>query len=248
MKFSIILGLALLPACAFAQKVEIGIGGGISTNTAASDNMPYKANINIINYAANAKVLYNGEGGLQIGLEFGSSRLAGKTTNSYYNFNTHVNIVGNDGKLLVYSRLTPFALIQLNYKLELSPKSYVYGGMAAGYAQAIDKHENNANEGYVTPDGGHGYVAGLQIGYTQYLSDRWGFDLQAAGRYYGFFYDAHIPTGPGGLDEERLKYGVGAVPVTLQIRYRFLQYGYHSPRKVREKNDHKSGRSKHVYW
>jgi len=217
--------LAMLPAASFAQKIELGLAGGISMNGKPSGNMPFKADKTAINYVATLTGLYNINNYIQAGLEVGASGLSGKTTITYTDVNG--NPIKSEDKRFVYAKKALTLSAVANGKLSMG-NGYGYAGIAIGYAGARhDSKKLNDNEIYRAPDGGNGLLAGLQIGYVNGITKRLALSAQAALRYYSLRYDAHVGAG------ETLKYNIIAFPLTVGIRYMLFS----SETKEKERQD-----------
>ena len=214
--------LLLLPFAASAQ-TEIGIDGGISANTAPTANMPYKSNSPAPNYAGLASIIFNLSKHCQLGLQVRAEGLSGRSNHSYTDF--HGNEIGDDGKRFVYAAPLLTADVVLNRRVGFG-KGYFYYGIAAGGAGSINSHSNGNNVSYRAPDGGIGYEAGVQIGYTLGITSSLGVNMELAARYINLSYTAHAPSSS---DDALLHYGIVAFPLTIGIRYRHVRDIYLGP-------------------
>lgn len=208
-----------------AQSLEIGVGGGFSTNTAPSDNMVYKSDQSLINYALNLKVIHTTYSNWQIGFDAHVLELSGKTTKRFEGMpNPYLGYVGGDNKKLVYAKYAVSGCLVGNKAFMFNNnRSYIYLGVAAGYASARNEsHNYKPNEGYKAADGGRGPVIGGQVGYVASLSERVGLNLDVAVRNYHFSYDAGAPQVFNPPTD--IKYSITAFPITVGIRY-FISRG-----------------------
>ena len=211
----ILFCLLFTPACTFAQNFELGLGAGISTNTKPSDNMPYKGDKFTINYAFTFDVLYNISDYLQAGIEAHATQLSRKSSTVYTTF--YGNKIGNDNKRFVYAKSATSVCAIVNGKLP-ARNGYAYGGLAVGFGAARhDSKTLSSSESYRAPNGGNGLVFGLQVGYVLGLTERLGFQAQAALRHFSLSYDAMEPTG---TTADNLKYNIMSFPITVGLRYR----------------------------
>jgi hypothetical protein len=220
MKKVLLLVLLSFQYSVYAQSWELCLGGGISTNTSPGGNMEYKADQSLLNYAATLKLIYTNKANWQFGFDGHLLELSSKSSKKYggyYNDELHILSVGGDDKKLVYAKYAPAFCFSVNKKFVFENKSDVYAGIAVGYGFARNNSEHfNANEGYKGPDGGRGFVYGVQLGYTKDFSEKLGFNFEAALRYYDFKFTAEAPQRPM---FERLHYNVIAFPITIGLRY-----------------------------
>ena len=220
MKRLLALSILLLTYNAQAQKVSLAIGAGGATNGQPTDNMVYKGDQSPFNYAVQAKLTYNTVTNWQYGIMGHMHELSSKSDSTYPGFpNRYLRIdsVGGDGKKLLYSKYTVAACLFLNKNFQLSEKTSVYLGIAAGWGFARNNslyYEENIS--YVTADGGDGFCYGGQLGINQMLGKRVAFFLDVAFRQYNFEYDAGAPLI---RPAENLKYSIWALPVTVGLSY-----------------------------
>jgi hypothetical protein len=216
MKSVLLLTVLSIPITLQAQKIEIGLGGGVSINGKPSDNMPFKGNVITINYAANLSFVYNLNINWQTGLEIGVTELSRKSTDT---FKTFFGVkFGNDDKRIVYAKRLPSAVIFFNRKF-YGKNGYGYAGIGVGYGGVSHDSKNLwANESYRAPNGGNGLVLGVQAGYLKPISSSLAVFTQAAMRYYSLNYDAKEPLGT----QVNLKYNIAAFPFTAGLRYIFM--------------------------
>jgi len=212
----VIFFILLLPFAAQAQ-TELGIGGGISANTAPTGNMPYKSNNPAPNYAGMASVIFNLSTNWQLGLQVRAEGLSGRSSHTYTD--PHGNEIGDDGKRFVYAAPLLSGDIVLNRRVGFG-KGYFYYGIAAGGAGSVNNHSISNSVSYRAPDGGVGYEAGLQIGYTLGVTSSLGVNMELAARYINLSYTAHAPASS---TDALLHYGIVAFPLTIGIRYRHVK-------------------------
>ena len=218
MKASIcLLFLLVLHITVDAQNIEIGLAGGISTNSAPSDNIYYKSDKAAINYGGTLTVLYNFMDHMQYGIEAHVLELSGTSDKVYTGLNGLP--IGGDDKKFVYAKNDAAVCGVFNGRLDVG-RGYVYAGAALGYNISRQSSTTLAsNESYRTPDGGHGFVFGAQLGYVYGVSHKLGFFAEAAYRYIDLKYDAEAPAIAPKTD---LHYHLTAMPVMIGIRYRIL--------------------------
>lgn len=220
MKRLLALSILLLAYNAQAQKVSLSIGAGGSTNGQPTDNMVYKGDQSLFNYAVTAKLTYNTVTNWQYGIVGHMHELSSTSDSTYQGFpNRYLRIdsVGGDGKKLLYSKYTIAACAFLNKNFQVGEKTGIYLGVAAGWGFA----RNNSlyydeNVSYVTADGGDGFCYGGQLGINQMLGNRVSFFLDIAFRQYNFEYDAGAPLV---RPVEKLNYSIWALPITVGLSY-----------------------------
>lgn len=220
MKRLLVLSILFLAYNAQAQKVSLAGGVGGAVNGSPSDNMVYKIDQSLLNYAVQAKLTYTTVTNWQYGLVGHMHELSGKSSKKYKGFpNRHLRIdsVGGDGKKLVYARNTVAACAFFNKNFMLNKKTSIYLGLAAGWGFA----RNNSlyyeeNESYKGADGGNGLCYGGQLGINSYLNDYASFFLDVSFRQYTFEYDAGAPTI---RPAEDLAYSIWALPITVGLSF-----------------------------
>lgn len=220
MKRLLVLSILLLTYNAHAQKVSLAGGVGGAVNGSPSDNMVYKIDQSLLNYAVSARLTYTTITNWQYGLSGHMHELSGKSTKKYQGFpNRHLRIdsVGGDGKKLVYARNTVAATAFFNKNFALNKKTAIYLGLAAGWGFA----RNNSlyyeeNETYKGADGGNGLCYGGQLGINSYINDYAAFFLDVSFRYYNFDFDAGAPTI---RPAEDLSYSIWALPITVGLNF-----------------------------
>lgn len=219
-QFITLLSAILISATANAQRgaIEIGLGAGVSTNDNPSSNMAYTGNKGTLNYSGLLNGMYNVHRSISVGLEFRALELSRVSEDSVYNTYLKTQI-GGDDKRFVYSKMMVSACAVGNGKLNIM-RGYLYGGLAAGYG--FSRHDSKTrgnNESYRAPDGGSGFVWGLQGGFTYGLSPAVGLNLEAALRNYSLNYDAGAPEIFPYTD---LKYNITAYTITAGIKVRIM--------------------------
>lgn len=222
MKRLLVLSLLLLAYNAQAQRVSLAAGVGGAFNGAPTDNMVYKSEQSLLNYAAQGKLTYTSKTNWQFGLNVHLHELSGKTTKRYGGFpNRHLRIdsIGGDGKKLVYAKYTVAAMAEINKAFKLNPKTFIYIGVAGGWGFARNNSLYYAeNEDYNGPDGGDGLCLGGQVGFKAYMSEYVSFFFEVAPRYYNFLYDKEVEA-PLVRPYERLEYSILAVPITVGLSF-----------------------------
>ena len=215
---------SLLPVVSYSQNMEVALSGGVLVNTAPSDNMYYKADKYVVNYAGQLAILYNFAPHLQAGLEGHLFSLSNTSSATYISPTTGATI-GSDNKKFVYASLATSVCAVGNAKLNIG-YGYAYAGLALGYALTRnDSKTLSADEVYKAPDGGKGFVLGAQVGFVHGISASLGVFLEVAMRYCDLKYDAQAPFMHPAAD---LHYSVIAFPATVGIRYRFLNARMHN--------------------
>jgi hypothetical protein len=218
--------LLLLPVCCCAQRVELGVSGGASANTAPSYNMPFKSNIPAANFYGSIMLIANLASSdiyskmanrMQLGLEISGLELSGKSTHRYAGID-HVPI-GNDNKRFVYAKPCITGLVVCNDRRPVG-YGYFYYGASAGLAGGANNHTLSAGESYKAPNGGIGYAVGAQAGYTHGLSANLGISLQIAARYIYLYYSAQTPQAGS---HAYLHYSILATPVSIGLRFRLVK-------------------------
>ena len=213
-----------LPSVSYSQNIEVALSGGFVVNTAPTDNMYYKADKYVVNYAGQIAILYNFAPHLQAGLEGHVFSLSNTSSKTYVSPFTG-SIIGNDNKKFVYASLATSVCAVGNAKLNIG-YGYAYAGLALGYSLTRDDSKTlSADEAYKAPDGGKGFVLGAQVGYVHGISASFGFFIEAAMRYCDLKYDAQAPFVHPAAD---LHYQVMVLPVTIGLRYRFVNSRTHN--------------------
>jgi len=212
-----LLLILFIPFVTYSQNIEVGLAGGISTNSSPSGNMYYSIDKWTINYAGSFNALYNFTDHMQFGIEAQVSELSGISDNTFVSpYNTYI---GGNNKRFVYARKDITICGVFNGKYNIG-RGYVYGGAAIGYGMARhNADELSSNESYRAPNGGAGLVAGGQIGWVIGINGRLGAFIEAAYRYMDLKYGTQAPKE---TQQENLHYHLSAFPVIIGIRYRLF--------------------------
>jgi hypothetical protein len=215
--FAYILISLLVPFNILAQNIEVGIAGGISTNSAPSANMYYGFDKWTSNYVGALNAVYNFADHMQFGLEGCVSELSGVSNNVFVSpYNTYI---GGDNKRFVYAKKDISLCGVFNGRYNTG-RGYVYAGAAIGYGMVRhNADELSSNESYRAPNGGAGIVAGGQIGWVVGINGKLGAFVEAAYRYMDFKYNTQAPKE---AQQEDLHYHLSAFPVIIGIRYRLI--------------------------
>lgn len=223
MKRLLVLSILLLAYNAQAQKVSLAAGVGAAFNGSPTDNMVYKSEQSLLNYALQAKLTRTTVTNWQFGIGGHMHELSGKTTKKYggfYNRHLKIDSVGGDGKKLVYAKQAVSATVFVNKNIPLGgPKASFYIGAAFGYTFSRNNSLYYAeNESYKGPDGGRGLCYGGQLGINAYLSEYVSFYFELAPRYYNYTFDKEVEA-PQIRPYERLEYSVFAFPITIGLSF-----------------------------
>lgn len=211
----------------FAQKSEIGIGGGATILSGASGNIHYKATEGstagtlTLTYAYNLHHVYT-ESKLtaQTGFNIHVLKLAGESTDTFQYFG---QTIGNDGKAFIYAKNAIAVCPMINIKYRMSARTYIYGGASVGVIYGVNSSNKRWQdfEGkeytYTAPNGGAGLALGLQAGVNQRVTQRLAINLEVGLRRYNLHYKVDDASYPGGF---AFNYNTMAIPVTLGVRYR----------------------------
>lgn len=241
MKRLLVLSILLLTYNAQAQKVSLAGGVGGAVNGSPTDNMVYKIDQSLLNYAVMTKLSYTTVTNWQYGIVGHMHELSGKSTKKYPGFPNRylkVDSIGGDGKKLVYAKNTIAACLFLNKNFELNGKTAIYLGLSAGYGFARNNSQYyQENETYKAADGGDGFCYGGQLGINSYLNDYASFFLDVSFRYYNFSYDAGAPLV---FPVEKLNYSIWALPITVGMNFDLFKVppGRSNSFNVRKKKFH----------
>jgi hypothetical protein len=218
MKKLVFLLVASIASFMTIAQTELGLAGGFSVNSKPTNNMYYKGDKLAINYAGVATVLFNMKNNLQGGIQLNIQELSRNSEMTFVAMNG-VDVIGNDGKKFVYSKVSSTLCGVLNRKWIVdSSGSYIYYGAAMGFAIARNNSKKlESNVSYKAPDGGFGLAAGLQVGYARSLSDKLSLNLEIAARYMDLDYSAKAPIFS---PSSNLHYRIITYPVTLGLRYK----------------------------
>lgn len=222
MKRLLVLSILLLAYNAQAQKTSLAAGVGGAFNGSPSDNMVYKSEQSLLNYALQAKVTRTTITNWQYGIGGHMHELSGKTSKKYPGFpNRHLRIdsIGGDGKKLVYAKQAVSATFFINKSFQLSKTTSIYLGGTIGYGFARNNSLYYAeNESYKGADGGRGICYGGQLGINAYMSEYVSFYFELAPRYYNYKFDKEVEA-PLVRPYERLEYSIFAFPITVGLSF-----------------------------
>jgi len=229
---SIILAVTaiVLTGNVFAQQYEVGLNAGIST-TGKPHRSLYKGDENIYNYAAEANFKYNLTERWQVGAAVGVTKWQRKDQWALSNTN-NMSLGSQEVKLVLAQSAVSFAL-QLNHVIpfyeqyEDFVRSALYIGISAG--AVVVGNDGKVNYSRVNPntpaeytyasqynfEGGYGALLGFQIGYTYYLSERIGINLDASPKV------AWVNTNDSRQARGNNEYNVWYVPATVGLHIRF---------------------------
>lgn len=217
----------------FAQKGEVGITGGISSNSApSSTTIYYLADKAATNYAGSLTMVANLGGHYQFGGDIYILQLANTSSKTYNNPYGLPGLVGNDGKKFQYAQYCISICPVFNFKYTFNEKIYGYAGLAGGFAFSKTT-TNSLDPNYRTDlafrgiDGGIGYTCGGQLGVSYAITPKIAINAEFALRYYylAFTVSNNYPFGSG--EKANLNTGPNvnistlAYPATIGIRYRF---------------------------
>lgn len=206
--------------------IELAAGAGVSVNSTPTDNMPYKGDIVVPNYSTVLSGLYNFHRSMAVGLEVRSLGLSRKSETAILSaiLPAPYDMVGGDDKRITYSKNAMSFCGVFNAKLN-TYRGYFYGGPAIGYAFSVQDHGrmNNNTETYRTPDGGKGFVWGVQAGYTHGISAVLGINVEAALRNYSLSYPDNAYRLDGFMQPvPDLSYNITAYTITAGLKIRIL--------------------------
>lgn len=201
MKKTLLLAfIALGVVSAKAQKIELGLNGGVA---------PYI-------YADGSFKDFNGTVKKQMGY-YGSFRVAlslvgwqiGAAADKYQMSVTSSSLIAS--VTTKYNNLTPYLFLNKMFKL---PKSYIYAGINAG--MNFGEAKNTGVGAVVLPTADYsGYNGGVQAGFTLNLIKGLGANIEAGARYMHIQYD-NVTPGTKGPTTDML-----AFPISLGVRYTF---------------------------
>lgn len=210
-----LLPLLFLPFISQAQ-LELGLNLGAAMNTKPNGNLFYQGTKSPVNPAASIKGLYSFGETWQAGIDVTLTQLSRKSED-VYTYHTGGTIGGDDKKLVLAKTYTAVCGL-FNGKLT-HKNGYMYGGLAIGYGVARHNSQTrSSNESYRTPDGGNGFVVGLQMGYVTGISKSLAWNVEASGRRLDLQYDAQAPYI---TPSSNMHYSVYDVMVSIGLRLRF---------------------------
>lgn len=211
----------LLPVSAIAQKAEVGITGGICSNTTPTGTIYYIADKPIQSFAGSATFLSNlPNKHFQLGVDIYGVGLANKASKAlatpYFG-----RYIGGNNETFTYAKLALSICPVINYKVNLSEDGYVYAGLALGIAGSYAQPQTSGNSdgSQVTfrgINGGFGFTGGGQAGITYAVTSRIALNGEIAIRYYHLSFTTS-DSYPGGAN---VNLNTLAFPITVGIRYR----------------------------
>jgi hypothetical protein len=214
--------LISLPFSVMAQKAEVGINAGFSSNTSPSGNIYYVADKPMQNLALSATFVGNiPNTHFQVGADIYAIGLANKASKAlaepYFG-----RIIGGNNETFTYAKLAISVCPVFNYKYNLSDNGYVYAGLALGIVGSLadPQKPSNSDGSEVTfrgINGGFGFTGGGQAGITYAITSRIALNAEIALRYYYLSFTTS-DSYPGGSSNIHL--GTLAYPITFGIRYR----------------------------
>ncbi len=228
-------GAMLLAGGIFAQSFEIGLNGGVSTTSKPHKSL-YQGNDLVFNYATELNLKYNITERWQAGGAVGLTQW--KRNDQWTLANTNNSSLGAQDVQLVLARHAVSFALQLNHVIPFHApyedyvKSALYVGISAG--GVVVGNDGKVNYSRVNPntpaeytyasqynfEGGYGALFGFQVGYSYYLNERWGINLDIAPK---VAWVRTIDNRQGGANND---YNVWYWPATLGIHYRlgFARY------------------------
>jgi hypothetical protein len=213
-------------------RLEFGINGGIAPFTLPKGVDPlYRGSATVMPATESLNFQYNISQNWQVGGDLGITSWKTKTTwplndannQQLQSGNVTINIakpeVGFCAQLnrvkAYYSEYKEFNKANLYYGVSLGLAVTVNdGGMANSlYNQTPDPnytYTSQYNYGY-----GIGYIAGVQVGFTYYVIEHLGFNIELAGRY------TDIGTSDTRYDHENARFNLMYFPCKVGLRLRF---------------------------
>jgi|GEM_PF-6347358 len=215
----LILLAFILPAAAFGQKSEIGINGGIATNTAPTGTIYYLGN----NYSINEsfgmywlKKINNSN--ISVGGGIYGVELANASSKVYNYFGTSI---GNNGLKFTYAKYAYSVGPIVNYTfLKHRGQSFYVGGNGGFCVSRTEGQTENNSDGskktFRGIDGGLGFAGGLHLGMDITFLKRMAVNIDAGAEYYklSFSLSESFPTGKG------VSLQTFAFPLSIGIKYR----------------------------
>jgi hypothetical protein len=206
MKKALLLALVMMGGiCAKAQKIELGLNGGLAPYIWADNSL--KTGVSRKNqpgYYASARVSFMMVG-FQVGVgadmfQTGAKSSVTDTTGTYKNTSK-------------YSTLTPYLFLNKIFRL---PKSYIYAGLNAGYNTGTVKSESSAPLVPLAKSSAKysGFNGGVQLGFTLNLAKGLGANAEAGAKYLQM-----QPETIAGIKPAATYHVI--FPVSLGIRYTF---------------------------
>lgn len=206
MKKTLLLALiALAGISAKAQKIELGLNGGLAPYIWADNTFKNYggSSKNQPGYYGSARVSLTLVG-FQFGVGFDMFQTGVKTS--------IMQFFGEFKNTTKYNTLTPYLFVNKIFRL---PKSYIYAGLSGGYNSGTAKTESTAPLIGTTKNNNKysGFSGGAQLGFTLNLAKGIGANAEAGAKYMQMTQD--VPTGKGPTNYHLI------FPVSLGVRYTF---------------------------
>lgn len=203
MKKTIITALLMIAGfSSYAQKIELGLNGGLAPYIWADNTFK--------NYGGSKKDKPGYYGSFKasvrlIGWQVGVSADLFKTSVEATNTVITTNDFKNESK---YSNFTPCLFVNKLFKL---PKSYLYAGVNGGLTMGSSDTKVSGIFNYTSTAKHSGYNFGMQLGYTVNIAKGLGANAEAGARYINMKQKVAAGTA--------LTYNHLVFPVTLGVRY-----------------------------
>jgi len=215
---------------AMAQRFELGINGGMSTTTRPEGAL-YQGEHNEWTPAGSLSFHYNFHERWQAGLSIGVT--SWKRTGQWPLTGAMEDSLGTEEISFTMAKSAVTFAFQLNHVIpfyqdyEDFVKQQIYFGVAAG--PVIVANDGEVTTSRVNPNTpfeysytsgfnfqpGYGFMVGAQVGYTYYLGEHFGINVDIAPRI------AWVETVDPRLGEANNQYSVMYFPTTIGLRYRF---------------------------
>jgi hypothetical protein len=219
----IILIITFILGCGMtqAQRLELGLHGGVGFNTVpknSTDSVIPPSSSTVLSYVVSIKAFTN-VGNWQVGAGIDLQKIARKTPATKYIF---------------ANPASPIYLL-LNRRFFVTYKGYVYAGADIGlmFANSSD-HAKFSNGNLATADvvyfeQGNGYTAGAHVGGTLNLSNRFDLTGEIGGKYtkYGYSYTHFDKYGTKTTGDDHYSYIYPSVTLGLRLKLftdRFTQW------------------------
>jgi outer membrane protein W len=228
--FLLTAAAALITGVASAQSFEVGINGGMSTNTKPQMAM-YQGERNVWNPAYAASFNYNFTDRWQAGLSVGVTKwqrksdwpIKGQFGDSLGN--QEVDFVIADPAVsiaLSFNHVIPFYeryedFVRASLYMGVSGGA-IFTGTDGGHVYSRVNPNTPAEYTYLSEfqfERGYGYTVGIQVGFNYYFGEHWGLNLDVAPKY------ASVKTVDPRFDRANNEYNLFYIPTTIGLRYRF---------------------------
>ena len=212
-------------------KIEIGLSGGICTNTIPGGSSAlYEGSNSSWNPAGSIKVDYNINENWQIGGEIGAAKWM--TTGSWPVNDAFGQSLQSQKITFIIANPAISACLQVNRvvpfysKYKHFNKANFYYGVSLGLLPTVNDGGITYSKYDKSPDPaltyvsqydygfGIGYTAGIQVGYSYYIVPKFGVNVELAGRY------AYVGTNETRYNHENTHYDLLYFPATIGLRYR----------------------------